>query len=106
MAELISKKQVNKWTDGLLIGLSKVTTEKLLEPFIGNSSLTSGIIKMGAGSIVSNMKGKIAYTVGAGMQADGVEDLAIVLINKTNGLFGLLGGSSNTEAAAPKGRVI
>lgn len=106
MAELLSKQNVNKWTDGILIGVSKVATEKLLEPIVGNSSLISGGVKLVAGSMIASQKfGKAGHIVGQGLQIDGVEDIALVIINQTNGLFGLLNNNNNTMEA-PKVRVL
>ena len=99
MAELISKKNMSSWTDGILIGISKVATENLLKPIVGDSSLISGGIKLFGGSMIASTKqlGKIGSIVGQGMQIDGVEDIALVIINKTNGLFGLLPSAKPKE---------
>ena len=106
MAELLSKTNMSNWTDGILIGVSKVATEKILRPLIGDSSLISGGIKVVAGSMITGQKfGKIGHIVGTGLQIDGVEDIALVIINRTNGLFGLL-GSNNTEEQSSSVQVL
>jgi hypothetical protein len=101
MAELINKNKMNKWTDGLLVGISKVATEKMLNPIIGNSNIISGVVKTFAGSMLASTKslGKAGSIIGQGFQIDGIEDLALVLINQTNGLFGLLNSNNNTSTA-------
>ncbi len=99
MAQLISKTNMSNWTDGILVGISKVATENLLKPIIGDSTLLSGGVKLVAGSMITSTSGlgKVGKIVGQGMQIDGVEDIALVIVNKTNGLFGLIPSAKTTN---------
>jgi len=72
------QKQVGKLSimDAFLIAGSKQLEERFLTPFIGNGTLLSGAVKMGAG-IASNqwISGKFGDIAGTAFIVDGAEDI-------------------------------
>ena len=105
MAELEINEKVagSNWSlwDFFGVGVMKSATERLLIPYVGNSSLKSGAVKIAGGLVLGNfVKGKGAmgklseYTAG-GLIIDGVEDVVKAAIEPT--LNGFLGGGAQAS---------
>ena len=61
-------------------------------PFIGNSTPTSGLVKLIGGSAAHSFGGKVGKIVGGGLVIDGIEDLTVSLLG------GIMpGGSGSAE---------
>ena len=91
----------NLW-DWLAVGISKRTTESLLQPVIGNGTLKSGALKIGAalaGDMVrpkGGMVGKFSEYAVAGLVVDGVEDITLALLG-ANPLGSLMGQQNSSQ---------
>ena len=68
--------------DVFAIGLSKQVTERVTAPYIGNGSITSGIIKGIVGGIAYGKGGRIGNIVSSGLVIDAAEDIAVSLLGK------------------------
>lgn len=100
MAEILSAKSTSVEVSGLvdlaMLGGAKVIEERVTMPFIGNSSIMSGAIKIIAGSAVhSFLPGKAGKIVGGAFLIDGIEDVAVSLL----GGFGQSSGSGGNQEA-------
>ena len=76
-------------------GLVKYFAERALTPVVGNGTLKSGAIKLGAGAGIRRFMGKglIPDSLSLGLSIDGIEDLLLALIGGKAGLGGA--GSSD-----------
>lgn len=80
-----------KIMDAFLIAGSKLATEQILKPFVGDANYMSGATKIALGYLVPKIyKNKITETMATGLVIDGTEDIMYKLIG---GMFG--GGQSN-----------
>lgn len=83
-------------TDSFIIAGSKIATEKLLAPLVGNGSYMSGGVKIAsAWGLKKLFGGKVSDYVGTGLTVDGTEDIMKNLLS-TVGLSA--SASSNQEA--------
>lgn len=77
--------------DAFLVAGSKIATEQILKPIVGNSNYMSGATKIALGYLVPKVyNNKITKTMATGLVIDGTEDIMYKLIG---GVFG--GGNSN-----------
>ncbi|CAG0950574.1 MAG: hypothetical protein OIN86_13590 [Candidatus Methanoperedens sp.] len=72
--------------DGLIdvfaIGVSKQVTERIIAPYVGNATITSGLIKGVVGGIAYGKGGRIGNIVSSGLIIDAAEDIAVSLLGK------------------------
>jgi len=78
------------------IAVTKLVSERLLSGFIGNGTVMSGAVKGVGGLALSQIDGKHAKLIAAGMLVDAVEDLAISI--NPFGLFARAGTAQNADA--------
>lgn len=84
--------------DMFAIGVTKVISERLLMPLVGNQSVLSGGAKLLGAYGLPRMAGggKFSSIAGAALAVDGVEDIVFSLTSGNIG-FGGMGGSGNGE---------
>lgn len=86
--------------DLAIAGASKYIFEKLLEKYIGNSSLFSGAVKLGVGAwLLPKVLGNNAWSknIALGIGIDGIEDITVSLLAPTlNQMLGAFGMSNQT----------
>ena len=69
---------------------SKIVTERLANPFVGNSNFVSGGLKFGIGLLSGSLMkgngilGKIGKPVSTGLMVDSAEDIVIAIGNQFN----------------------
>jgi hypothetical protein len=80
--------------DVFAIGVSKQVTERISAPYIGNGSITSGLIKGVVGGIAYGKGGRIGNIVASGLIIDAAEDIAVSLLGK----IGQGSGGQNQDA--------
>ncbi len=68
--------------DVFAIGVSKQVTERLTAPYIGNGTVTSGLIKGVVGGIAYGKGGRIGNAIANGLIIDAVEDIAVSVLGK------------------------
>lgn len=85
------------YTDLFGAGLVKYAEERTLEPYIGNGTLKSGLIKLGVGLGARKFigKGLVGDSVSLGFGIDGVEDILTGVLG--SGLVPGMGGAINSE---------
>lgn len=71
--------------DVFAIGVSKQVTERISAPYIGNGTITSGLIKGVVGGIAYGKGGRIGNIVASGLIIDAAEDVAVALMGKIGG---------------------
>lgn len=83
--------------DALFVAGSKIITERILAPFIGNGTVVSGGIKLVGAGLVRGFGGNIGSIISTGMTVDGAEDIVTAFFGGTgNGLLpNLLGGAQS-----------
>lgn len=94
MRKIVSAKGGFTLVDMLMIGASKVISERLISATpIGNGTLISGAVKLaGAYGVQKFATGKAGTIIGAGLAVDGVEDV----ITGAMGMFGAGASSSGS----------
>lgn len=78
-------------------GVVKYAEEKALAPFIGNGTLMSGAVKLGAGYAAHHFAGgnQIGDMISLGFTVDGVEDIITAVLGG-GALGNILGGGNAT----------
>jgi len=79
------------FTDLLLAGGTKFVIEKAATPLIGNGTLKSGAIKLGAVYLAGN---KMPEFIRMALAIDGTEDIAFAVLN----MIGMIGGAPGGQA--------
>ena len=80
------------------VAVAKTTSERLLQPIIGNGTLMSGALKGVAGALIGGMgNGKITKTIATGLIVDAGEDLVNFVMPST-GLASLTTAPSNQNS--------
>lgn len=96
MADILNPKiQASGLIDVFAIGVSKQVTERISAPYIGNGTITSGLIKGVVGGIAYGKGGRIGNIIASGLIIDAAEDVAVSLLGK----FGGSGGQAQNEWA-------
>lgn len=94
MTDILNPKiEAHGIVDVFAIGLSKQVTERISAPYIGNGTITSGLIKGVVGGIAYGKGGRIGNVVASGLIIDAAEDVAVSLLGKMQG-----SGGSNQDA--------
>jgi len=83
------------FTDLLLAGGTKFVIEKAAAPFIGNGTLKSGAIKLGAVYLAGN---KMPEFLRMAVAIDGTEDIAFAVLSMIGMIGGAPGGSSEESS--------
>jgi len=95
MTDILNPKiEAHGIVDVFAIGLSKQVTERISAPYIGNGSMTSGLIKGVVGGIAYGHGGRIGNVIASGLIIDAAEDVAVSLLGK----MGQGSGGSNQDA--------
>jgi len=88
MAKILEPKvEASGLVDMAMLGVSKIVTERLAAPIVGNATLKSGAVKMVAGGLISGKGGSVGKAISGGLLVDGIEDLV-------GSLIGVAGGSN------------
>lgn len=87
------------YLDLVAAGVFKSVEETVLTPYIGNGTLMSGAIKLGAGYVCKEMAppGLVRNATSAGFTIDGVEDIIYALTSGAG--FGSIFGSGNNNSS-------
>ena len=98
----IGKVQISGITEAMATGVMKSVSERMLsKTFVGNGTLKSGAIKLGAGVLIPNKKNIIVSSLKNALVIDGIEDIVNVLMNNFNiGGFSFMGNSTNSLEVA------
>lgn len=95
MTDILNPKiEAHGIVDVFAIGVSKQVTERIIAPYAGNATITSGIIKGVVGGIAYGKGGRIGNIIASGLIIDAAEDVAVALLGKV----GQSSGGSNQDA--------
>lgn len=95
MTDILNPKiQASGLIDVFAIGVAKQVTERISAPYIGNGTITSGLIKGVVGGIAYGKGGRIGNILASGLIIDAAEDVAVSLL----GRFGKISGSNQEQA--------
>lgn len=83
------------FTDLLLAGGTKFVIEKAATPFIGNGTLKSGVIKLGAVYLAGN---KMPEFLRMAVAIDGTEDIAFAVLSMIGMIGGAPGGAAEEQS--------
>lgn len=95
MAKILQPKvQASGLLDAFELGVLKTLSERTLTPVIGNSTLTSGAVKMATGGILTGLsRNKHIGLLSSALVIDAVEDMA-------HTVFGyVMGGNTESEGS-------
>lgn len=95
MAQILKPKiKATGLMDAFEMGILKTVSERALNPVVGNSTLTSGAVKLVAGGILPSIsRNKHVGLLSSAMVIDGVEDAAHSILSGLLGSGGESGGS-------------
>lgn len=83
MTDILNPKiEAHGIVDVFAIGVSKQVTERITAPYIGNGTVTSGLIKGVVGGIAYGKGGRIGNIIASGLIIDAAEDVAVSLLGK------------------------
>ncbi len=92
--ENLGKVQINGLPEAMATGVIKSFSERMLsKTFVGNGTLKSGAIKLGAGVLIPNQKNILVSGLKNAMVIDGIEDIVNALMGGFN-----FGGSADSGA--------
>lgn len=90
------KVEAHGLADVAALGIAKTLEERITAPYIGNATITSGLIKLVAGSVGYSVLGKnfVGRAASGGFIVDGIEDITTSLL----GGVAMPGASGNADA--------
>lgn len=92
--ENLGKVQISGLSEAMATGVVKSISERMLsKTFVGNGTLKSGAIKLGAGVLIPNQKNILVSSLKNAMVIDGIEDIVNALMGGFN-----FGGSAENGA--------